>query len=123
MNQYFDLCQRHVGQVVKIREKSGVEHYGKIVNVDQQYVYLETNSHRREFGGYGYGSFGPGFGPGVGYGGFGHGHGHGYGHGAYGAGYGHHGYGAGYGGFGGGFGVPVALAAIGGFALGSAFFW
>lgn len=31
--------------------------------------------------------------------------------------------GFGYGFYGGGFGIPIALAAVGGFALGSAFFW
>ncbi len=86
----YHLCCQHRGKVVHIYEKSGKVHYGKIVDVDREYVWIDP----RVSGGpsgfrYGY----PGYGA---YGGFG--------------------------GYGGGF-VPVALAAVGGLALGAAFFW
>ena len=92
-NYYYRLCCEHKGKVVRVYETSGREHVGKIMRVDEQYVWLER------------------VGPGV----------SGYGYGYY--GYDPYaGYGAGYG-AGGGFWFPVALAALGGFALGAAFFW
>ncbi|RXJ02023.1 hypothetical protein DS745_07980 [Anaerobacillus alkaliphilus] len=96
----YHLCCQHRGKVVHIYEKSGKVHYGKIVDVDTEYVYIDP----RVGGGpsgfrYGY----PGYG--------------GYGHKGYGA------YGAGYGYGGNPYFVPVALAAVGGLALGAAFFW
>ncbi|UTR11211.1 hypothetical protein MM300_02440 [Evansella sp. LMS18] len=118
---YYQLCCQHKGKLAQITEKSGRVHVGKIADVDQKYVYIEPAARRRGFG-YGYPPHG-----------YGH---HSYGHYSYGKhGYGHHGYGGPYGhrpGFGGGYGpgfagnphwVPVALAGVGGFALGSAFFW
>lgn len=108
---YYDICCRHKGKVVQIKEKNGRLHVGKIVDVDPTYVWLERTNERNGFG-YGY------------YGGQGQ--------------YGYYGYNSynqygGYGGRGpypyhGGYGgnpyfFPVALAGIGGFALGAAFFW
>ncbi|MCT8137193.1 hypothetical protein H1D32_05215 [Anaerobacillus sp. CMMVII] len=98
----YQLCCQYKGKVVHIYEKSGKVHYGKIVEVDREYVWIEPSVTRSPRGfGYGYPGYG---GPGYAYGGYG----------AYGGGY--------------GIGrnpyfVPVALAAIGGFALGAAFFW
>ena len=139
---YYELCCQHKGQVVQITEKSGKTHVGTIENVDRTHVWMEPikNSHR----GFGYGYPGHGYGPGPG-----PGHGsaygqHGYSHHSYGhSGYGYSGYGGPYGGrpgYGAGYAgppygrrpgygvgnpnwVPVALAGIGGFALGAAFFW
>lgn len=94
---YYHLCCQHKGKVVRIYEKSGKLHYGRIVEVDEQYVWLDPQTSGPRgfaygYGGYGYSSYG--------YGGYGH---YGYGRNPY---------------F-----VPVALAAVGGFALGAAFFW
>ncbi|MFV8826857.1 hypothetical protein [Alkalihalobacterium sp. APHAB7] len=91
---YYQMCCKHQGKVVTIYEKCGRRHYGRIVNVDHQFVYIEPVQPRSGgLGGFSYGFYG---------------------------GYGPYGYGAGY-----GYGrfVPIALAAIGGFALASAFFW
>ncbi|MBU9713020.1 hypothetical protein [Evansella tamaricis] len=113
---YYDLCCQHQGQFVQITEKCGKTHTGRIMDVDQENVWLERPAMAR--GGFGYGY--PGY--------YGHGAAPGYGHyGAPGygapAGYGAPGYGPrpGWGGNPNFF--PVALAGIGGFALGSAFFW
>ena len=106
----YHLCCQHKGKVVHIYEKTGKVHYGKIVEVDQEFVWIDTRVSSSESPrGFGYGY--PGYG---GFSGFGGGYGGGYG---------------GYGGYGAyGYGrrpwlFPVALAAIGGFALGAAFFW
>lgn len=92
----YHLCCQHHGKVVHIYEKSGKVYHGRIVKVDQEYVWIDpmVNGPR----GYGYGAYGGGY-PSYGYGGYGYG----YGRNPY--------------------WVPVALAAIGGFALGAAFFW
>ncbi|MFA9555919.1 hypothetical protein ACERII_01230 [Evansella sp. AB-rgal1] len=109
---YYDLCCQHQGQVVSITETCGKQHVGKIVKVDPKNVWLEPA--RREHG------FGYGYQYQYGYQGY-----QGYqGYGA--AGYGTPGYGApAYGGYRprNPYFFPVALAGIGGFALGSAFFW
>ncbi|MFN7250449.1 MAG: hypothetical protein ACK4M9_06590 [Anaerobacillus sp.] len=105
----YHLCCQHRGKVVHIYEKSGKVHYGRIVEVDTEYVWIDRSVGRSPRGlAYGY----PGYG---GYGGYGA-------YGAHGVGYG------GYGAHGAGFGrnpflAPVALAAVGGLALGAAFFW
>lgn len=93
-NHYYDMCCRYKGKHVRIVELTGREHHGRIVDVDAQYVYLESGE--RGHSGFGYG-YGGGYYPGYG----------GYGYPPYrprpv---------------------VPIALAAIGGFALGAAFFW
>lgn len=71
---------------MRITDVSGVEYRGRIVEVDQKFVYLEQE--RNGFTGFGYGY------PGYGYPGY-------YYRPVF----------------------PIALAAIGGFALGAAFFW
>ncbi|MDE5415025.1 MAG: hypothetical protein LPK26_12255 [Bacillaceae bacterium] len=86
---YYQMCCKHRGKVVTIYEKCGRRHYGRIVNVDHQFVYIEpVHPHSGGLGGFSYGFYGGwGFRPwGVGV-------------------------------------VPIALAAIGGFALASAFLW
>ena len=117
---YYDLCCQHKGKIVQIKEKCGNVHIGRIAHVDQENVWLErTNTGS----GFGYGHGGHGYYGQYGYSGY-HGQGSYYKHGGY-PGYGRPSYGTGY-----GTGVtgnpyffPVALAGIGGFALGSAFFW
>lgn len=95
----YHLCCQYRGKVVHIYEKSGRVHYGKIVEVDREYVWLDSSigGNPRGFS-YGY--------PGVGYGGYRP-------YGAYGAGYRYRNPNF----------VPVALAAVGGLALGAAFLW
>ncbi|WP_416151330.1 hypothetical protein ACM26V_10290 [Salipaludibacillus sp. HK11] len=53
---YYHMCSRYKGKQVTITDFSGVEYRGRIVNVDQQYVYLEQEG--RGFGGFGYGYYG-----------------------------------------------------------------
>ncbi|MDQ0256531.1 hypothetical protein J2S74_003951 [Evansella vedderi] len=108
---YYDLCCQHKGQVVRITERCGKVHVGRIAHVDQKNVWMERAGSGHGFG-YGYHGY-------HGHPGHGHHHAHGYHH--------HPGYGPDYG-HGGFIGrnphfFPVALAGIGGFALGSAFFW
>lgn len=121
---YYDLCCQHKGKVVQIKEKCGNVHLGRIVQVDPTYVWLERTTPAQGFG-YGYGGQGQ----------YSYGHqSQGYGQYSYG---GHDSYYQ-YGGYPSGYGGPwygnpgyvartnnfrVALAGIGGFALGSAFFW
>lgn len=90
---YYELCSRHIGKEVCIYDKLGRQYVGKIVNVDRRFVYVQPT--RRTYRGFGYGYW-PGY---FGYGGYGYG-------------------GYGYGGI-----VPIALAAIAGLVLLSAFFW
>lgn len=102
---YYDLCCKHKGKVVQIREKNGHVHVGRIVNVDPTYVWLERLNTGSGFG-YGY-----------------------YGYDSYSGYYGYSSYPpySGYSSYGGNprnpYFFPVALAGIGGFALGAAFFW
>ncbi|WP_078428980.1 hypothetical protein [Alkalihalobacterium alkalinitrilicum] len=93
MTNYYQLCCDHRGKVVTIYDKGGRQFYGRIVNVDHQYVYIETRQRSTSLGGFSYGYYGGGYYP--------YRYGHGFGYGI----------------------VPVALAAIGGFILGSAIFW
>jgi hypothetical protein len=87
-SQYYDLCCKHHGRVVTIRERNGNKHVGRIAEINRTHVYLELVSpqSRRNLGGFGYGFYHP----------------YGFGRRRF---------------------VPIALAAIGGFALGAAFFW
>ena len=94
---YYELCCQHKGKVVQIYEKSGKLHYGRIVEVDREYVWIDPSVGGPRGFTYGY--------PGYGYGDYGH------------YGYHRHGFRRHP------FFVPVALAAVGGFALGAAFFW
>lgn len=111
MNIY-QLCCQHRGKVVHLYEKSGKVHHGRIVEVENDYVWIDPRVGTAPHGfGYGYPSYGGHAAPGAGYGAHGYG---GYAAPAagYGAGYGRNPYFA-----------PVALAAVGGLALGAAFFW
>ncbi|SDZ03377.1 hypothetical protein SAMN05421736_105158 [Evansella caseinilytica] len=99
---YYNLCCQHKGQLVRITETCGKIHVGKIAHVDPKYVWLERGD--RGGGSFGYGYPYGGYVPPAGYAA----------PGPYGAApvYGRNPY------F-----FPVALAGIGGFALGTAFFW
>ncbi|RKL67782.1 hypothetical protein CR203_10590 [Salipaludibacillus neizhouensis] len=92
-NHYYDICCRYKGKHVRIVDLKGLEHHGKIVDVDNKYVYLEKEGRGYSGFGYGYGGYYPGYGY---------------------PGYTPYPYRP---------VVPIALAAIGGFALGAAFFW
>lgn len=81
---YYKICCEHKGKVVRLYETSGREHVGRIVEVDEQYVWIERTV--TETRGYSYGFYGPRFYPRP-------------------------------------YVFPVALAALGGFALGAALFW
>ncbi|MGO4886907.1 hypothetical protein ACJ2A9_04040 [Anaerobacillus sp. MEB173] len=61
-NYYYGLCCQHKGKYVHIHDKSGRSYYGKIVDVDRQFVYLESERGRTDLGGYGYGWYGGGYG-------------------------------------------------------------
>ncbi|OIJ18652.1 hypothetical protein BKP45_16100 [Anaerobacillus alkalidiazotrophicus] len=62
MSRYYDLCCQHKGKVVTIYERTGKVHVGKIVDVDQQYVYIQPET--RGVRGFGYGYYGyPGYYP------------------------------------------------------------
>lgn len=76
---YYDLCCKHKGRVVRIHDRSGKEYCGKIMRVDQTYVWLQPVNPASYGFSYGWGWGGPW--------------------------------------------VPIALAGIGGFALGAALFW
>lgn len=66
MNHYHTLRQG-VGRPVEIRTKQGAVHRGIVDRVDRNRVYLRPmNGGRRNFGGYGYGYYGPGYGYGWG---------------------------------------------------------
>lgn len=86
---YYHVCCQHKGKVVHIYETCGKRHYGRIVEVDKKYVWLDPMVGSPRGFTYGY----PGY----------YGRGYGYRRNPY---------------F-----VPVALAAVGGFALGAAFLW
>ncbi|KUP06292.1 hypothetical protein Q73_08660 [Bacillus coahuilensis m2-6] len=66
---YYDLCNRNVGQVVRVREKCGRVHVGRITRVSRSHVFINpvSPSGPRGFGygPYGYRPFGFGFGAGL----------------------------------------------------------
>ncbi|MEI5908704.1 hypothetical protein WAK64_16775 [Bacillus spongiae] len=92
---HYQLCNRYRGQVVRIRERNGRMHYGRINRVSRSHVYLSPVRPR---------------GRGYAYDGIGYDYGYGY-------------YGYPYGGFGLGFGVGIAFGVIATVALASLFFW
>ena len=61
--QVYNLCCKYHGQRVRITDKQGKVHVGKITKVDQNMVWIRPENN---FGGYGFGFWG--FGPGFGYG-------------------------------------------------------
>ncbi len=99
---YHSLCRRYTGKTVKITDRSGKVHVGRISRVSGEKVYIEPLKSRR---GYGYGFFGGGCGCGCG--------------GGYGGGGGYYGGGGGY--FYGG-AYSLAIGFIAGIAIASLFF-
>nr|WP_106779586.1 hypothetical protein [Lysinibacillus timonensis] len=91
--QAYDLCCKYQGKMVCITDKRGCKHVGKITKVDRDMVWIQPNRERGRYG--------------LGFWGFGGGYGYGYGYG----------YGSG------GLGYGIALGAILGIALVSAFRW
>lgn len=63
-SQVYNLCCRYHGKRVRITDKQGKVHVGKITKVDQNMVWIRPENN---FGGYGFGfwGFGPGFGVGI----------------------------------------------------------
>ncbi|WP_027410668.1 hypothetical protein [Anoxybacteroides tepidamans] len=64
--QWYDACCRYRGQVVRIHDRFGNVHIGRITRVTPNRVYI-LPAGRRNLGGFGYG-FGWGWGWGWGYG-------------------------------------------------------
>lgn len=87
------MCRGHMGKSVVITERCGRVHRGVVDRVDRNYVYLRPMNRGRGIGGFGFGYYSYGYG------------------GGYGGGYGY------------GNGARIALGAIAGFALATAFFW
>ncbi|NMM68787.1 hypothetical protein HHU09_14095, partial [Bacillus clausii] len=48
---YYNICQQHIGKCVVITEHNGRRHYGRIMRVDNKHVYLQPLGNR----GFGYG--------------------------------------------------------------------
>lgn len=67
---YYELCCRHHGRVVRINDRHGNTHTGRITRVTRSKVYIDPVGQRRNLGGFGYGFYG--YGP-YGYGGYGYG--------------------------------------------------
>ncbi|KXG09396.1 hypothetical protein PNH38_07995 [Anoxybacillus rupiensis] len=67
--QWYDVCCRYRGQVVRIHDRSGNVHVGRITRVTPNRVYISPNNQRNLGGfGYGYPGWGWGWGWGFGYG-------------------------------------------------------
>ncbi|MGM8365829.1 hypothetical protein ACLIBG_10175 [Virgibacillus sp. W0181] len=60
---YFHLCNRYKGRAVEIRTRNGVVHRGVIRHVNRNQVFLDPIGNRQNFGGFGYGFFGPSYRP------------------------------------------------------------
>lgn len=69
---YYQLCCRHQGRAVRIRDKFGKVHRGIIDRVSPTHVYIRPfgpkNRRGFDYGGFGYGGFGRPFGFGFGFG-------------------------------------------------------
>lgn len=63
----YGLCCRYNGKVVKINERNGRVHHGRITRVSRSHVYIQPVGGRGP-GGLGYWGWGPGWGWGAGYG-------------------------------------------------------
>ncbi|MFD1735488.1 hypothetical protein ACFSCX_02825 [Bacillus salitolerans] len=63
----YGLCCRYQGKVVRINDRNGRVHVGRITRVTRSHVYI-TPAGRPGAGGYGYGFYGAGYGWGAGYG-------------------------------------------------------
>jgi hypothetical protein len=69
---YYNLCCRYQGRHVRINDRNGNVHVGRISRVTRNQVFIQPTRHHRGnngYGGYGYG----------GYGGYGYGYGEAYG--------------------------------------------
>ncbi|KAB2494423.1 hypothetical protein [Priestia endophytica] len=56
--QYYNLCCRYKGRMVRINDRHGRTHVGRIMNVTQRQVFIQPMQGGRGFGyfgGYGYG--------------------------------------------------------------------
>ncbi|HZH62982.1 MAG TPA: hypothetical protein VEY70_26230 [Metabacillus sp.] len=63
---YYNLCCRYYGKDVRITDRTGRVHLGRICRVTPNKVYIEPRIQR---GGFGYGFYGPyGYGPAYGIG-------------------------------------------------------
>lgn len=62
---YYNLCCQYNGQVVRISDRFGRQHVGRITNVTRQRVFIQPLGGRGR-GGFGMGYYG-GYGPGYGY--------------------------------------------------------
>ncbi|KRD85906.1 hypothetical protein COM86_21800 [Priestia megaterium] len=61
---YYQICCRHHGRNVRINDRYGRSHVGRITRVTRSHVYIQTMGRRS---GYGYGFYGGfGFGPVIG---------------------------------------------------------
>ncbi|HHY22275.1 MAG TPA: DUF1517 domain-containing protein [Bacilli bacterium] len=56
VSRYYDLCCRYRGRYVNIYDHNGVRYYGRIVDVDDEFVWLDGYRRNRIRG------FGSGFG-------------------------------------------------------------
>ncbi|APH04731.1 hypothetical protein [Bacillus weihaiensis] len=65
-HHYYQLCCKYNGKVVRISDRHGRNHVGKICRVTQDKVYIQPLIQRG--GGYGYGYYGYGYGYGAPYG-------------------------------------------------------
>ncbi|MFA9555900.1 hypothetical protein ACERII_01135 [Evansella sp. AB-rgal1] len=54
-SHYYDLCCKHRGKVVRIKDCSGKEYVGKIAHVDRTHVWLEPVHPTTHGFGYGWG--------------------------------------------------------------------
>jgi hypothetical protein len=63
--RWYDVCCRYHGQMVRIHDKFGNVHVGRITRVTPNRVYI-TPAGRRNLGGFGFGYFGWGWGGGFG---------------------------------------------------------
>jgi hypothetical protein len=67
--RWYDVCCKCRGQVVRIHDKFGRVHVGRITRVTPNKVYIfPTGIRNRNLGGFGLGYYGYGFGPGFVYG-------------------------------------------------------
>jgi ferredoxin-fold anticodon binding domain-containing protein len=44
LNQYYDICNRHIGKTARITDRSGRVHVGRITRVTRNKVYIETGT-------------------------------------------------------------------------------
>jgi hypothetical protein len=59
--EYYHLCCQYHGKNVRINDRFGNVHDGRIVRVTNSKVYIQPNRPRRNFGGFGLGFYGGGY--------------------------------------------------------------